>query len=277
MAQGLLAQRMETIAADFDLHCAQAIAAFEQGMQLQRIQFDQAADELDTALDALEANLAAPPEDIAEDLQEIAGKSNDHMHKLSELFDSVDQLTVHNRASSTDHAALVVELAGQLDFALTSAIAASAEQATAATQQLADWASETDAAVAVIDSAVQTLTDVVSNVNTAHEAGCAHLAELCQQLETTLAQTLGALSSRWEADLDRMAAGTEQLLLEHVGAMLQSDVGSAMGQLDQLRQNASQFSNALGEDALRLIGTMRQVLDLIAQIKPLIELVRELA
>jgi hypothetical protein len=81
----------------------------------------------------------------------------------------------------------------------------------------------------------------------------------------------------WNQAEMQLGSGTRQLLVQQVAKELQDQMQGVQDVLSVLRGGAGSASTAMAGDVARLIGSVREVANLLRQVEPLLRVIDELA
>jgi ABC-type transporter Mla subunit MlaD len=277
MASSTLEQGIAGIADRLSTQRHTRLSSLRAQLAQEQEDFEMAADGIETVLSALEAKVAQFGDQLNTRLSGAKGEIDTRHTHLDGLMSGVVN-EVNQRAQVLDAADGEIERAANdlgtsFESTLSGVTAAAGELKSA----FEAWIEMARKGFGDADSGLRALRQSADAFNTFCGSAAGDLVGRFQEVTRELELVRGGIVDDWTQARGQLEQGTQQLLVGGVAQDFQGEVQRLLGVLSTLRGGADSAANVLGGDMMRLMNSLRQISDLIAQIEPILRVVDELA
>ena len=277
MAAQMMDNALREIADSLELQCTKRVQRLREQMTEELAGFEAAAARIDAELAAFEGRVSQTVTEFELCEEEATEQIASRQDNLGALVQQVEA-----EIDTREEALHVADdaMSGAFDEMHSSLEAAKSTCTSAAESLAADfhaWADKARQSFGKADGSLQALSSAAAEFI----AACTQSANDLVSRFAEVSHTLDLLNDRrvndWLQAQTALGDGTQQMLVGHVAQELQREIHKLQDVLGTLRGGADGAASVLGDDAMRLIASLRDVGKLLEQVEPLLRVVDELA
>jgi hypothetical protein len=268
---------LQELAQTLEAECTDRTRRLRDRIADELTEFEAAADNIDDALEALDARISKAAAQLESDEAQAVAQIESHKEMLSTLLQQAA-----DEVDAGDEALLQAEQGVNARFeAFLSAQESARSRVRAAAESIADdlhsWVETAQQCFGKADESLEALNRANADFSETCARSAQNLVSHCEEVSRTLDTLTQRRVNDWNQAEMLLGSGTRQLLVQQVAKELQDQMQGVQDVLGVLRGAAGGASTAMAGDVTRLIGSLREVASLLQQVEPLLRIIDELA